>query len=160
MIRFPHISMKGVAHALFSLSLLFLLCFFCFSLYVFWLWLGGIPQNPPFGFKICATMTTVNTNRAFTIISKALEECLTDYSQLKLPTESLTRVIMQNRCGISNYTHAQMHPHSHNGTLSHTTRMQKKNSIIYSSHYITFIVPKCLIFALIPVVKQQRTKLS
>lgn len=73
---------------------------------------GGIPQNPPFGFKICATMTTVNTNRAFTINSKALEECLTDYSHLKLPTESLTRVIMQNRCGISNYTHAQMHPHS------------------------------------------------
>lgn len=35
-------------------------------------------------------MTTVNTNKTFTVVSKALEDCLTNYSQLKLPTESLS----------------------------------------------------------------------
>lgn len=35
-------------------------------------------------------MTTVKTNKTVTIVSKALEECLTNYSQLKLPTESLS----------------------------------------------------------------------
>jgi len=51
-----------------------------------------------------------------TIVSKTLEVCLTDYSQLKLPTESLSRVIMQNRCWMSNRTHA--HAPTHNSTLA------------------------------------------
>lgn len=100
--------------------LFFLLCLFCFSLNEFWLPQREFLKTLQFNFKISATMTTVNTNKTFTTVSKALEECLMNYSQLKLPTVS--RVIMQNRCGISKRTRSCIH--SHKSTLSHTTRMQ------------------------------------
>lgn len=116
-----------VWHTPCSLSLSSFFCACSAFHYAFWLLPGHSSKPSNLVLKIYATMTLVKTNKTFTVVSKTLEVCLTDNGQLKIPTESLSRVIMQNRCWMSNRTH------SHNSTLSHNKNVMK-NCIIFSRY--------------------------